>query len=153
MKKTNINCLPVILLILLISSFNAAAQCKAKQIAKGCKANMAPYKYDSYAINEITFTDKPQKVEVEFTAFSGQKYKLVFCTSGFEEAVTLNVYDKNSKAKKRNKVFDTSQGIDNNFWAFEPAKPGVYFIEYDVPPAISGVTGKIGCVVMMVGYK
>ena len=60
------------------------AQCKAKQIAGACKDNMRkPYKYDSYALNEFTFDDKEKQVEVQFTAFQGQKYKIVFCSSGF----------------------------------------------------------------------
>lgn len=64
------------------------AQCNAKQIMKACKPNVkAPYKYDSYVISELKFEKKPKIVEVVFTAFEGQKYKLIFCTNGFEEPV------------------------------------------------------------------
>lgn len=133
--------------------FSAQAQkCKAKQISKDCRNNLAPFKYDSYAVNEITFTDKPQTVEVEFTAFAGQKYKLVFCTSGFEEEVALNIYDRSVKSKKRNKVYDSEKGIDNLFWSFEPPKSGTYYINYELPPAKNGKEGK-GCIVMMIGYQ
>jgi hypothetical protein len=134
-------------------SYSAQAQkCKAKQISKDCKNNLAPFKYDSYAVNELTFTDKPQTVEVEFTAFAGQKYKLIFCTSGFEEQVSLNIYDRSMKNKKRNKVYDTDKGIDNLFWSFEPPKSGTYYINYELPPAKNGKEGK-GCIVMMIGYQ
>jgi hypothetical protein len=82
----------VILGFTLFLSTSAIAQCKAKQIAGGCKANIKkPFKYDSYAINEFTFNDKPKEVEVVFTAFSGQKYKVIFCSSGFDEKVTMNI--------------------------------------------------------------
>jgi hypothetical protein len=146
LKITLVSCL-------LLTAFGAHAQkCKAKQISKDCRTNLAPFKYDSYAVNEINFTDKPQTVEVEFTAFAGQKYKLVFCTSGFEEMVKLNIYDRNSKAKKRNKVFDNDKGIDNLFWSFEPPKSGTYFITYEIPPAANGKEGQ-GCIVMMIGYQ
>ena len=126
--------------------------CKAKQIAKACRANLMPFKYDSYAVNDITFTDKPQTIEVEFSAFSGQKYKLVFCTSGFTEEVKLNIYDRSMKVKKRNKVYDNDKGIDNLFWSFEPPKSGTYFINYEVPAAKDGKQNQ-GCIVMMIGYQ
>jgi len=138
---------------LLIANHNTFGQCKAKQIVKGCKANVIkPYKYDSYAISEFEFNTKTQKIEVMFTAFQGQKYRIVFCSSGFEEAVTLNIYDKSNRVKNgRNKLYDNSQGIDNNFWVFEPPKSGNYFIEYEIPPSLSGKIKK-GCVVMLIGY-
>ena len=78
----------------------AQTTCKAKQIASGCKANIKkPFKYDSYAVNEFTFDAKPHEIEVQFTAFQGQKYKIVFCSNGFDEAVTMNIYDKSNKIK------------------------------------------------------
>jgi hypothetical protein len=130
------------------------SQCKAKEIVKKSKANISkPYKYDSYAVNEIEFTEKEKKVEVQFTAFQGQKYRLVFLTSGFEEPVTLNIYDKSNRVKKgRNKVYDNEQGIDNNFWSFEPPKSGNYFIEYSIPPSIDPQKFHKGCIVMIIGY-
>ena len=143
--------LAVVLLSSLVTT-RSHAQCKAKQIAKDCKSNLKPFKYDSYAVSELTFSDKPQTVEVEFSAFAGQKYKLVFCTSGFEEMVTLNIYDRNMKTKKRNKIFDNDNGIDNNFWSFEPPKSGTYYINYEVPPSKDGKVHK-GCVVMLIGYQ
>lgn len=125
------------------------AQCKAKQAVKECKPNMAPFMYDSYALNEIVYDAKKNTViEVEFTAFAGQKYKLVFCTSGLEVPIKLNIYDKNQKFKKRNKVYDTENGIEGH-WSFEPSKSGTYYIDYEVPAA---ATTKKGCVVMLIGY-
>lgn len=135
-----------------VSFSSSKGSCKAKQIAKSCKANILPFKYDSYAVNEITFTDKPQNIEVEFSAFSGQKYKLVFCTSGFKEMVKLNIYDRNAKSKKRKKVYDNDSGIDNLFWSFEPPKSGTYYIDYEIPPAVDGKQST-GCIVMMIGYQ
>lgn len=135
-----------------VSFSSSKGSCKAKQIAKSCKANILPFKYDGYAVNEIAFTDKPQNIEVEFSAFSGQKYKLVFCTSGFKEMVKLNIYDKNARNKKRKKVYDNDSGIDNLFWSFEPPKSGTYYINYEVPAAADGQKST-GCIVMMIGYQ
>ena len=141
---------------LLFSTFSFAQKssvCKAKNIAAGCKANIKkPLKYDSYALNEFTFDDKTKEVEVQFTAFAGQKYKIIFCSSGFDELLTMNIYDKSNKIKNnRHKIFDNDQGIDSDFWSFEPPKTGNYFIEYAVPPSKDGKVRK-GCVVMLVGY-
>lgn len=135
-------------------NYNGFAQdCKAKQISKSCKANIEkPYRYDSYAISEFIFDSKPKKVEVQFTAFQGQKYKIVFCSSGFDEELSLNIYDKSNRVKKgRKKIYDNAMGIDNNFWSFVPPKSGNYFIEYDVAPTKDGSTKK-GCVIMLIGY-
>jgi len=146
-------------LVIVFSAFicidnNGFAQdCKAKQISKSCKANIEkPYKYDSYAISEFVFDSKPKKVEVQFTAFQGQKYKIVFCSSGFDEELSLNIWDKSNRVKKgRKKIYDNSMGIDNNFWSFVPPKSGNYFIEYDVASTKDGSTKK-GCVIMLIGY-
>jgi|SRR3954469_11814329 hypothetical protein len=139
--------------ILALSTKNGFAQCNAKQIMKGCKPNVhAPYKYDSYVISELKFDKKPKIVEVVFTAFEGQKYKLIFCTNGFEEPVKLDIYNKNKATKtNRKKVYDNSQGIDNNFWTFEPPKSGNYFIDYEVPASADG-TPKSGCIVLLISY-
>jgi hypothetical protein len=139
--------------MLIFSSHRGVAQCSAKSIMKGCKPNVvAPYKYDSYVISELKFDKKPKIVEVTFTAFQGQKYKLVFCSSGFEEEVKLDIYNKSKSVKNgRKKLYDNSQGIDNNFWTFEPPKSGNYFIDYTIPPSKDG-TVKTGCVVLLVSY-
>lgn len=129
------------------------AQCKSKDIVKKCKANLKPFKYDGYAVDEITFDQNPKIVEVEFTAYAGQDYKLVFCSSGFTEEVKVNIYDKNRKKKdNRKQVYNSDQGIDNLFWSFEPPKTGTYFIEYEIPKSADGKT-KTGCIVLLIGYK
>lgn len=137
---------------LLLSQLSGFAQCRPKIIAKNCKSNMQQFVYDSYVTNELKFDDTPKKIEVEFTAFAGEKYRLVFCTSGFKEEVKLNIYDKSNKVKKRNKVYDTESGIDNLFWTFDPIKTGTYYIEYEVPVALDAVK-KNGCMVMLIGYE
>ena len=129
------------------------AQCKAKQIMKACKPNIEkPYKYDSYAISDFTFDDKAKTIEVQFTAFKGLSYKIVFCANGFEAPLKMNIYDKNMHIKNnRHKIFDNDMGIDNNFWSFVPPKSGNYYIDYEVP-AIPGNKTESGCVIMLISY-
>lgn len=136
----------------LLSSGVQAQQKSIKQIVKGCKPNLPPYKYDSYALNKIDFSANSYKIDVEFTAFAGIQYKIVFCTSGFEEKVKLNIYDKHKRFKSRKKVYDNESGIDNLFWSFEPSKPGTYYFEYEVPVAADGKS-KSGYMVMLIGYQ
>ncbi len=138
---------------LMCTNHNIFGQCKAKQIMKSCKSNVPkPYKYDAYVVTEFTFNDKEKKQEVMFTAFNGMKYRLIFCSSGFEEMVKMNIYDKSNRVKNgRNKVYDNDQGVDNNFWSFQPQKPGNYYIEYEIPKSTDGKEKK-GCVVLLIGY-
>jgi hypothetical protein len=49
-------------------------------------------------------------------------------------------------------VYDSEQGIDNNFWSFEPPKSGNYFIEYTVPVSSTPGMAKQGCVIMLISY-
>lgn len=121
---------------------------------KSCRPNIKPpYKYDSYVVNNFTFDSKPKTVEVQFSAFQGQKYKIIFCSSGFEEPLAVNIYDKSSRVKNnRHKVYDNSQGVDNNFWSFQPTKSGNYYIEYSVPVSSTPGLAKQGCVIMLISY-
>lgn len=153
MKKNTLTKIVFALVALVCINFNTFSQCKAKQISKDCRANIKkPYKYDSYAVNEFTFDTKAKEIEVQFTAFQGQKYKIVFCSSGFDEKVSMDVFDKSKRIKNnRHKLYDSSQGIDSDFWTFEPPKSGNYFIVYNIPPSIDGKP-KTGCVVMLIAY-
>lgn len=128
------------------------SQCKARPIVKEYKEKIKPYDYDGYATSDIEIDDKAKNVEVEFTAFAGQKYRIVFCPTGFEEKVKLNVYDKNKRNKKRQKVYDNEKSINDSFWIFEPQKNGTFYIEYEVPPSSDGVAKK-GCIIMLIGYQ
>jgi hypothetical protein len=140
------------LFLLIVACNNFFAQCKAKQIVKECKPTIAPFQYDSYSLNELIFDPaKPQVVEVEFTAFAGQQYKLVFSTYAFDEDFKLNIYDKSQRSKKRNKIYDSANGIEKH-WTFEPTKAGTYYIDYEMPKSLNGQK-KTGCVVMLIGYK
>ncbi len=140
------------ILLVAYSSEAAFSQCKAKQIVKGCRATLKPYFYDGYAVSDINFGNKPQKMEVEFTAFAKQKYRLVFCTSGFAEPVVLNIFDKSSRAKVRNKVYSNEKGIEKAIWNITPPKTTTYYIQYDVPASTDG-KDKTGCVVMLISYS
>ncbi len=144
----------VLFVLLAFTSFaSLQAQCNAKELAKKCKGNLKPFTYDGFADNSFTFKDKPQTISVEFTAYAGQKYKLVFCSSEFKEEVKVNIYDKNKNNPKRQKLYDSSNGIDNMFWSFEPPRTGTFFIEYEIPAALDGSTNKTGCMVLIIGYK
>lgn len=143
----------VCLLTCIIAAQSIFAQCSPHKIAKQYKPNIAPYKYDSYAYNDVTFNDKTQTIEVVFTAFSDMKYKLVFGTSMFDENVRVNVYDKSMRVHKRNKLYDGSKGgVDNLFWSIEITNPGIYYIDYEVP-AKGDSKSTDGCMVMLIGYQ
>jgi len=144
--------LPVFFFVLsILFSTGLLSQCSPHKIAKEFKPNLGAYKYDSYAYNAITFTDKPQTIEVLFTAFAGVKYKLVFGTSLFDENVQVNIYDKSMRSRRRNQLYDNSKGVDNLFWSLEITDPGVYYIDYQIPPKGTSKSTD-GCVVLLIGF-
>lgn len=136
--------------LLIFGSYNSFGQCKAKQIVKECRGDLKPFFYDGYALSDITFTGKTQKIEVEFTAFAKQKYRMVFCTSGFSEVVPVTIYDKSSRSKVRNTVFSNAN-VQKAIWNLTPPKTTTYFITYEIPA--SAEANKKGCIVMLIGYS
>lgn len=135
--------------IIICATIQSTAQCKAKQVVKECRPSVAPFIYDSYTLSQIVYdSNKSDTTEVEFTAFAGQKYKLVFCTSGLDQEIKVNIYDKNLVFKNRHKLYDSENGIEGH-WSFEPPKSGTYYIDYEIPMAVEK---KNGCVVMLIGY-
>lgn len=134
-----------------ISNLNAQ-DCNPHKIARKYKDNLGDYKYDSYAYNEVQFTDKPQTIEVIFSAYSGSIYKLVFGTSLFDENVKVNIYDKSARVKNRKKLYDNNSGIDNMFWEILIDKPGTYYIDYDIPAKEKSASSD-GCMVIIIGFK
>jgi len=135
--------------LMIINVSESFGQCKAKQIVKEGRGSLKPFFYDGYALSDISFTEKSQKIEVEFTAFAKQKYRMVFCTSDFTEIIPINIYDKSSRAKARNNVF-TNRTVQKAIWNLTPAKTTTYFITYEVPPS---TPNKKGCVLMLIGYS
>lgn len=138
-------CLPVV-------AGKLYSQCNPNRIAHKYKGNLVGYTYDSSAYNPVQFTDKPQTIEVVFSAYAGNLYKLVFGTSFFDENVTVNIYDKSMRYKTRKKLYDNNSGIDNMFWELTISKPGTYYIDYSIPPK-GNSTSSDGCLVVLIGYK
>lgn len=133
--------------------FNSAHAQNCKPIVKACKKNLPPFKFSGSAENDIIIDNTPKVIDVEFTAYADQKYRLIFCSSGdFTEEVRVNIYDKRKTMKTRQKLYDSNSGIDNLFWVFEPKKTGNYYIEYEVPVSKDGKP-KQGCMVLLVGYQ
>ena len=61
--------------------------------------SLAPYQYDAYAVQEITYGAKAKKESLEFAVFSGEDYKLVFCKTELPQEVGITIYDDNPKKK------------------------------------------------------
>jgi len=140
--------------LLSLLPFPATAQvCKTSQISKSISQfARSPYKYDSHTVNEFIFDSKEKKFEVQFTAFKGLKYKILFSTSGYEEDITINIYDKSAASKKERKnLMENSQKMENSYWVFEPQKAGNYYIEYNIPKSLSQ-EDKNGCILMVIAY-
>ncbi len=134
----------------LLISGNSFGQCKARDIMKGCKNDLKPFKYDAFVSNDINYTETAQLIEVEFGAMSGNEYRLVFCTSQLPIPVKITIYDKPKTNKKRKILYFDENSKDGFLCAFTPPKTGNYYIEYSVPAAKDKTKG---CVVMIIGIK
>lgn len=123
-----------------------------KAVIKSCMPALAPYQYDAYAVKEIAFGDKTKKESNEFTVYSDEEYKLIFCKTELPQEVGITIYDGNPNKKDRKIVFmDESGKKDQYVCTFKPTKSGTYFIEYEIPPATA--TNQQGCFVVLIGIK
>lgn len=151
-KKYSFLSLFIIVSSILWTNYDAFAQCTVKTVIQNCKTHIVnPYKYNGYWMSEFTFEKKSKKIEGHFVAFQGERYHIVFCSSGFEEAITICVYDKSSRVGKgRKKFYDSTESKEKGYWTFEPPVSGDYFIEYSIPPSKNGQMKK-SCVVLIIG--
>ena len=89
-----------------------------------------------------------QNIPLEFVAFQNQKYKLIFCSSKFEESVLISIYNKATPDIKEEKAINAT----SSSWTFEPKDPGTYSIIYEIPPSNTDVAHK-ACILMLIGFK
>ncbi|MFL5762916.1 MAG: hypothetical protein ACJ77K_03170 [Bacteroidia bacterium] len=108
-----------------------------------------PYKYDGFLMKEFNIGLINLSIPLEFVAFKGQKYKLIFCSSTFEEEVLVSIYDKSAPNVK---LAEKTINKDNREWLYEPPKEGAYSIVYEVPPSNTDVEHK-ACMVMLIGFR
>ncbi len=140
------------------SQGNAYAQCKPKPVVKLHKDKMKPFSMDSYTENQVVFNGKPSKSEVQFTAFAGEQYRLVFCTDNVQGDVMVNIYDKTMKSKTKKELYHQTMNASNLVLpAFDTKKAGNYFIVFEVPAANDSVPAstevKKSCVYTLIGYR
>jgi hypothetical protein len=130
--------------------------CDKKAITTACKKKMEPFKYDSQKFTKINFTKKAQQLEVEVPVFIGEKYRIVFNTSGLPKPVSINIYTKDKEAKKREAIFTNKEvKAGETVLVFDAPRARKMYIDYDVPAdSTASPTQKLsGCVAFMVGYK
>lgn len=128
-------------------------QCKSKAIVKSSKQKLTPFKYSGAAVNDILIDDKAKIVDIEFTAYANQEYRLVFCTSdNIGQDIKINIYDKRKNIKSRKLIFETSSKSDSSL-AFDPPKSGNYYIEYHIPAIKDNESTSEGCMILMIGYQ
>ncbi len=127
--------------------------CDKAAMSAGCKKKLDPFKYDSQKFTKVTFSKKVQQLEVEVPVFIGEKYRLIFNTSGLPRPIGINVYTKGKEFAKRETIY-TNKSIKGNETeiVFDVPRVRKLFIDYDVPADSTGSV-ETGCLVFMVGYK
>lgn len=127
------------------------AQCDIAKIVGANKTLIAaPYRYDGFLIHDMPFvTGQPKEIHSEFIAFEKQTYKVIFCAAGFDEDVSISIYNK----KKPDQLV-AEQILNGNLtqWTFEPLKSGIYDIVYKPSASTLDIEHK-GCIIMLIGFK
>lgn len=140
-------------LLLVANTITGFCQCKVPSDVKKCRLLLEDYKFSGAAETPIAFDEQTKTIDLEFTAYASEKYRLIFCsTFQSDEVVKILVYDGRKGAANRKLVFDNSSGTNDVFWIFEPPRTGNYYIEYEVPPAKNGIA-KDACISLIIGYK
>ena len=146
--------------ILLLSAFmglfwmnpDVSAQQKIKSIVKKNMSELDPFQYDAYAVKEISYGPKEQSVVVEFSVYSEEEYKIVFCKTVLPQELDINIYDKSPKSSSKKLIyFDESGKKDEYSCTFKPTATGSYFIEYKVPAATG--PGQKGTMIVLIGIR
>lgn len=96
----------------------------------------------------------PKRIQVQFTALKGQKYKLYFCNSGFPEEVKVSVFKEEKDNKLSIDLLGTTT-IKDQYIEMELNKTGNYTIEYNVPVCENAEYGNVKneCMVLLISYK
>jgi hypothetical protein len=152
MKNTFYISLIGLVFIFGFTTIQTADNCDKKAMTAAAKKTLQPYKYDSQKYTKIVFTKKAQQLEVEVPIFIGEKYRLVFKTSGLPKNIKINVYTKDKESKKRESIFSNKDAKEGSELVFDAPRSRKMFVDYDVP-ADSSNTKATGCVLFMVGYK
>src|ERR1041385_5322612 len=101
MKKIFYLGLAGVLFIYGFTTIQSTDNCDKKALTTSGKKKLDPFKYDSQKFTKINYTKKAQQLEVEVPVFIGEKYRLVFNTSGLPKPIKISVYTKDKEAKKR----------------------------------------------------
>ncbi len=139
--------------LLLLVNLTVYGQCDVSKIVSNNKSLIdPPYQYDGFLIHDMPFVSAPNAPKVihsEFIAFEKQVYKVIFCSSGFEEEVKISIYNK-----KNPKIVVAEQIINSGTqrWIFEPLQSGVYDIVYTPASSDYPIEHK-GCIIMLIGFK
>ncbi len=133
-------------------SFYVWGQHKTKSIVKNNIGSLEPYSYDCYAMKEIIYGAKEQSITMEFSVYSDEDYKLVFCKTALPQSIEMNIYDKDPRNKNKKLIYFDETGMKDQYVCnFHPSQTGSYYIEYKVPPATE--KNQKGYIIVLIGVK
>jgi hypothetical protein len=141
------------LLVCLHSS--SFAQCKVSKMVENGKFEIDPaFLYDGFSLTNFTMDSTLKRMQVEFAALKGQRYKLYFCNSGFTEAVKVSVFKEEKDGTQSIDLLGANT-IKDQFIEFDLAKAGNYKIDYAIPVCENAEYGmtKNECLVVLISYQ
>ncbi len=145
--------LTFISLLLILFAFQTTNPCDPKQLKDAVREVMSPYQYDLSKLNRFTYKNKPQLKELEVDLFIGEKYKLIFNTTGCPIPITIHLYNRDKDHSKRKLLYSSKdEPSDKKIFTFEYSKARHIYIDYEIPADTTN-SNLQGCVMFVLGYK
>lgn len=130
-------------------------KCDRDEAKDKCRKAITPFRYANMSTTTITFRRFNQVKEVSVPLYYDSKYRFVFNTEGLPQDIKIEIYDRHSTDRKREKIaeFSSSEGT----FTFEPEENAyeTIYINYLIPASTSEDLRTVykGCVVMMGGFE
>jgi hypothetical protein len=123
--------------------------CNIKVESDSCKRYMKPFQYDGVNALHLPIKPEPQEKEINFPAFSGQRYRFIINLTAMPLGTTVTIYDQDNTHKKRKVLYAVGDSPHRINYFDVDCKGGKYFIDYEIP---SGPPTEC-CAVLMYGYE
>jgi hypothetical protein len=126
---------------------DSIAQCNEKTIKNEAKISLNDYTFESMAFKPYSEFDNKKVIKADFSAFNGEKYRMVNISQNFLKPIIINIYDVDNKLILTNKYDNSIDTFD-----FTTNKSGDYVVEFIISPEdTKNVKDK--CVAFVLGYK
>lgn len=125
--------------------------CNIKGMGDSCRPYLRPFLYSGVNALHLPLKKEAQEKEINFPAFSGQRYRIIINISAMPQGTTVIVYDEDNRHKHRKPLYTAGDAAHRISVYDGASKTGRFYIDYEIPPG-NGALGSC-CGVIMLGYE